>query len=216
MKSFNLRVSAAFIALFSLSLAFNQCEVQAAAISSSPSLGLTTSGQIGSEGISGINALSYISQTDTAWGTTGTRYLGQFLMAPLPNGVTTTYNNTPFSISILPAGLNVDDTWYTQNLEPVVLKGTLNGSVVAGGYSSVVATFNPVDPWVDIVQGGVPGYQTFLTGVGPFIVNSNGTSNVSMNWMMVANPVPVPEPSTLIVVTSGLSLVWVARKRRWF
>lgn len=215
MKSFSMRTLSAIISLLVLSSAINVASSHAAAISSVPSYGFTTSGQIGSEGISGINALSYRSQTDPIWGTTGTRYLGQFLVAPLPNGVTTTYKDTPFSISILPAGLQVNDTWYTQNLQPIVLKGTLNGSMTGNNYSNVVATFDPVDPWVDIVQGGIPGYQTFLSGVGPFVVNPGGTTDVSMNWLLVANPVPVPEPSTLVVIASGLSLAWVARKRQW-
>ncbi|MFM1801751.1 MAG: hypothetical protein RJA81_1103 [Planctomycetota bacterium] len=214
MKSFLMRVSLAtaiFCIVHSVSLTK---PLQAASMSSVPSLGFTTSGQIGSEGITGINALSFKSQNDPVWGTTGTRYLGQFLVAPLPNGVTTSYNNTPFSVSILPLGLQVNDIWYT-NTEPIVLKGRLNGTVTGNTYSSLVATFDPVDPWVDIVQGGVPNYQTFLTGVGPFLVNPDNSTQVSMNWMLVENVVPVPEPSTIIVISSGLSLFWVARRKQW-
>jgi len=181
---------------------------------SAPSFGFTTSGQISGEGITGVNALSFLSQSQPIWGTTGSRYIGQFMAAPLPPGITTTYRNTPFSISVLPAGLNVDDTWYTKDLQPIILTGRLNGSLSAGGISNVVASFDPVDPWVDIVKGGIDGSETFLTGVGPFIVSGSGSTNVNLNWALVTAS-PVPEPSTLAVIASGFTLACYARRRRW-
>jgi hypothetical protein len=181
---------------------------------SAPSLGFTTSGQVSSEGVTGFNALSFKSQTDPVWGSTGARYIGQFLTGPLPPGLTTTYNDTPFSISILPAGLNYEDTWYTKDLQPIVLKGKLNGTLTGTGYSSVVATFDPIDPWVDIVKGGIPGAETFLSGIGPFLINGQGVTNAMINWAIVA-AAPVPEPSTLMVIGSGLTLVCLARRQRW-
>jgi len=186
----------------------------AAMATSAPSLGFTTSGQIGTEGVSGFNALSFLSQSQPIWGTTGSRYLGQFISAPLPPGVTTTYQNTPFSISILPTGLNYEDTWYTKDLQPIVLKGRLNGTLSAGGFSNIVASFDPIDPWVDIVKGGIKGTETFLTGIGPFLVGGAGSTNVMMNWALLTAS-PVPEPSTLVVIASGLTLACFARRRRW-
>lgn len=180
------------------------------------SFGFTTSGQVGLDGVTGFNAISYKSQANPIWGTTGSRYLGQFLTSPLPPGMSTTYTNTPFSISILPTGLQLNSNWYTSNLQPIVLKGRLNGSITGTDYSSVVASFDPVDPWVDIVQGGLPDNRTFLSGIGPFVVNSSATTNVTMSWLTLANPsaVPVPEPSTLAVLVSGISLAWMARRRQ--
>ena len=177
------------------------------------SFGFTTSGQVGLDGVTGFNAISYKSQANPIWGTTGSRYLGQFLTSPLPPGMSTTYTNTPFSISILPTGLQLNSNWYTSNLQPIVLKGRLNGSITGTDYSSVVAS---VDPWVDIVQGGLPDNRTFLSGIGPFVVNSAATTNVTMSWLTLANPsaVPVPEPSTLAVLVSGISLAWMARRRQ--
>lgn len=180
------------------------------------SFGFTTSGQVGLSGVTGFNAISFKSQADPIWGTTGSRYLGQFLTAPLPTGMSTSYANTPFSISILPTGLQLDGTWYVQpNLQPIVLKGRLNGSITGSDYSSVVASFDPVDPWVDIIQGGIPNTKTFLSGIGPFILNTAGITDVTMSWMTLLSPtvVPVPEPSTLAVISSGLMLAWIARRR---
>jgi hypothetical protein len=180
------------------------------------SFGFTTSGQIGTDGVTGFNAISFRSQADPIWGTTGTRYLGQFLTAPLPPGVTTTYNNTSFSISLLPVGLQLDGNWYTQNLQPVVLKGRLNGTLNGSDYSNVVASFDPVNPWVDIVQGGLSGSTTFLSGVGPFVIKSAGTTDATMSWLTLANPspVPVPEPTTLAIFASGMAIAWAARRRQ--
>jgi hypothetical protein len=130
--------------------------------------------------------------------------------------MSTTYTNTPFSISILPTGLQLNSNWYTSNLQPIVLKGRLNGSITGTDYSSVVASFDPVDPWVDIVKGGISDNRTFLSGIGPFVVNSAATTNVTMSWLTLANPsaVPVPEPSTLAVLVSGISAAWMARRRQ--
>jgi PEP-CTERM motif len=79
----------------------------------------------------------------------------------------------------------------------------------------VVASFDPVDPWVDIIQGGIPNTKTFLSGIGPFILNTAGITDVTMSWMTLLSPtvVPVPEPSTLAVISSGLMLAWIARRR---
>lgn len=188
------------------------------AINTTPvtSFGFTTSGQIGSEGVTGFNAISFKSQADPIWGTTGSRYLGQFLSAPMPPGVSTTYNNTPFSISLLPLGIQYNDTWYTSSLQPVVLKGRLNGTVSGAEYSSVVASFDPVNPWADIVQGGLPNANTFLSGIGPILLKGGSTTDATMTWQPVANPapVPVPEPSTIAIFASGLAIAWLGRSRR--
>jgi len=200
-------------ALLTVALSVNSARGDAIPASAT-SFGFTTSGQIGSEGVTGFNALSFRSQTDPVWGTTGARYLGQFLTAPLPPGLTTTYKDTPFSISILPVGLNYNDTWYTSDLQPVVLKGKLNGTLTGGGYSNLVATFDPVDPWVDVVKSGISGAETFLSGVGPFLIGGLGTTNAMMNWAVVS-AAPVPEPSTLMVIGSGLTLLCLARRKSW-
>ena len=190
--------------------------LSAGAIASVPSFGFTTSGQIGSSGITGFNTISYQSQADTIWGTTGNRYLGKFLVGPLPEGLSTTYADTPFSISVLPAALQVDDVWYKNDLQPIVLTGRLNGSITGTTYSNVVASFDPVSPWVDIVKGGVPGNQTFLAGTGPVLVSAGTTTDAYMNWALVpsASPVPVPEPTTFMIIASGLTIGLLARKRR--
>jgi len=188
----------------------------AGSISSVPSFGFTTSGQIGTDGVSGFNTISYQSQPDTIWGTTGNRFLGKFLVGPLPDGITTTYTNTPFSISVLPSALQVNDIWYKNDLQPVVLKGRLNGMISGTTYSNVVASFDPVSPWVDIVKGGIPGNQTFLAGTGPFLISPNGTTDANMNWALIGSPspVPVPEPTAFMIIASGLAVGLISKRRR--
>ncbi|MFM7316938.1 MAG: hypothetical protein ACKO5E_08300 [bacterium] len=196
---------------------FATAPASAGSISSVPSFGFTTSGQIGSSGITGFNSISYQSQADPIWGTTGSRYLGKFLVGPLPEGLSTTYADTPFSISVLPAALQVNDTWYKDGLQPIVLTGRLNGMITGTSYSNVVASFDPVSPWVDIVKGGVPDNQTFLAGTGPFLIKAGGTTDATMNWSLIptsASPVPVPEPTAFMVIASGLTIGLVARRRK--
>jgi hypothetical protein len=212
-----LKITALPTILFSIAFHFTTCSsLQAGSIASVPSFGFTTSGQVGNEGVSGFNTISYQSQPDPIWGTTGNRFLGKFLVGPLPDGISTTYTNTPFSISVLPSALQVNDVWYRDDLQPVVLKGRLNGMITGTGYSNVVASFDPVSPWVDVVKGGVPGNQTFLAGTGPFLISPNGTTDASLNWALVgsASPVPVPEPTTLLIIASGFAFGLISQRRR--
>ena len=58
--------------------------------------------------------------------------------------MSTTYNNTPFSITFVPGTLNGNAV----NPGTVTITGVLNGTVTGSNHSSVVATFNPlaIDP----------------------------------------------------------------------
>jgi hypothetical protein len=101
----------------------------------------STSGTIDSTGISGTPVISFNSVQNGSFTAPSAFSLGTFQVAALPKGATTTYNNTPFHITYL-TNL-VDGVAPTVNGTPVVLSGTLNGTVTGGSQSNVTATFSP-------------------------------------------------------------------------
>lgn len=118
----------------------------------------TTSGQINSTGVTGspgvisFNSIQNDPTTNTSnsFNTPSDFSLGQFVVAKLPDGQSTTYTNTPFSITFLVNTVN--GTAPNPNQTPIVVTGELNGTVTGSGQSNVEATFDPITK------------STFLTG----------------------------------------------------
>ena len=109
----------------------------------------STAGSIDtSVGVTGANVISFVptppagsALTSTTVDASSNLPLGSFQVAALPAGTTTTYNDTPFSITFLPTkynGIALTDP------NPVTITGTLSGQVTGPYQSSVVATFNPI------------------------------------------------------------------------
>ena len=77
-------------------------------------LSYTTSGQVDTTtGVTGTNVVSFVplssgNSVDLSTGQTNAG-LGNFVISPLADGVTTTYTNTPFQISFLPASYGSTD-----------------------------------------------------------------------------------------------------------
>ena len=143
--------------------------------------------------------------------------LGTFVVAALPSGHSTTYNNTPFSLSLIPDSFNgtmVQDT-------PVEVTGYLNGTVTGANQSSVKVTFNPMTtarsrsargrgPWT------CSGSQELLV---PSSVNSGQTTLQAQvaTSTSVGPQNGVPEPSTIALFLSmvgGLGLRRLVHNRR--
>ena len=107
----------------------------------------TTSGQVDTTtGVTGTNVISYVplssgNSVDLSTGQTNAS-LGNFVISPLASGVSTTYSNTPFQISFLPASYGGDTSVSTDT--PVVASGVLNGVVNGPSSSTVTASFNSV------------------------------------------------------------------------
>ena len=124
---------------------------------SNPIFDYTTSGSIDtSAGIAGTNVISFdsISAPVAAASATGTTpnneitapsnlSLGNFVVAALPKGQSTTYTNTPFKISFIDQMIN--GAAPEVNGTPIVLTGVLNGKITGAGQSSVTATFDKTD-----------------------------------------------------------------------
>ena len=137
------------------------------------------------------------------------------MVAALPSGQSTTYTNTPFSLSLIPDSFNsaaVQDT-------PVEIRGFLNGTVAGPNQSSVRVTFDPLT-----TNGFSIGSATGALNLSnsqellvPSSVNNGQTTLQAQVSTTVINPTPAPEPSTIALFLSmvgGLGLRRFVQKRR--
>jgi hypothetical protein len=176
-----------------------------------------TSGGPGTADISGSPAISFVPVQSGSVDTASNISLGTFVVAALPGGQSTTYNNTPFSLSLIPDSFNgtaVQDT-------PVEITGYLNGTVKGANQSSVKVTFNPVMTSAFSIGSGngtldLSNSQELLV---PSSVN-NGQTTLQAQVATSNNVGPqngVPEPSTVALFLStvgGLGLRRLVQSRR--
>jgi hypothetical protein len=174
-----------------------------------------TSGGPGTANITGSPAISFVPVEHGSVDTASNVSLGTFVVAALPSGHTTTYNNTPFSLSLIPDSFNaalVQDT-------PVEIHGFLNGTVDGSNQSSVRVTFDPLT-----TNGFTIGSATGALNLSnsqellvPSSVNGGQTTLQAQVSTSGVPPTPAPEPSTIALFLSmvgGLGLRRVVQKRR--
>jgi len=176
-----------------------------------------TSGGPGTADIGGSPAISFVPVQSGSVDTASNISLGTFVVAALPSGHSTTYNNTPFSLSLIPDSFNgtmAQDT-------PVEVTGYLNGTVTGANQSSVKVTFNPVTTSAFSIGSGsgtldLSGSQELLV---PSSVN-NGQTTLQAQVATSTSVGPengVPEPSTIALFLSmvgGLGLRRLVHNRR--
>jgi hypothetical protein len=122
-------------------------------VKADPTVTYDTSGAVGTTGITGSNVISFVPITfNSSTGGSSTTpssntfdapsnfSLGYFQVGQLDPGVTTTYNNTPFSLTLHFDSVN--GATPTPNATPITISGVLNGTVSGSDVSSVTATFN--------------------------------------------------------------------------
>jgi hypothetical protein len=157
-----------------------------------PLLTYSTAGQIDpSQGVTGSSVVSFnpisSTQSNSQAVDLGAQQsnvsLGTFVVTAEP-GQTTTYNNTPFSISFVPQTLAGQAVTSGQ----VILSGVLNGTV-SGSNSTVQASFNQAS-----------GYPA-STPNSPFTV-SNGTLSQSLSFNFLTSPPPNSQPITSELLAS--------------
>jgi hypothetical protein len=174
-----------------------------------------TSGGPGTADISGSPAISFVPVQSGSVDTASNISLGTFVVAALPSGESTTYNNTPFSLSLIADSFN--GTAVQDN--PVVITGYLNGTVTGPNESSVVATFNPTTTNSFSIGSGsgtlnLSNSQELLV---PSSVNGGQTTLQATVNATSVGAAPAPEPSTIALFLSmvgGLGLRRVVQKRR--
>ncbi len=142
--------------------------------------------------------------------------LGTFQVAALPANTTTTYNNTPFSITFLPSNYNGIALTDPSSL---TITGVLNGQINGAYQSTVEATFNPIKSG-SFELAGASSTLNILDSQKLLVPSSAGGSTTAEGVITTVgggNESPVPEPSTIALFLStvgGLGLRRFVLNRR--
>lgn len=177
-------------------------DLQAAAITNA-TMTYDTAGSVSTTGVSGAgNVISYIPVTSGSFTSPSFLSLGVFQVAPLKDGQATTYDNTPFTITLLPASVNGETV--SADVTPISLTGVLNGTITGSSQSSVVATFDPIaDP---SFSTGSYTHTVNLTDATLSLVPSGtgGQTSIQAGFQSSGGEAPVPEPTTIALFLTTL------------
>jgi hypothetical protein len=197
--------------------AMSQGNNSAGAISKDNILQYSTAGAVANSGYTGSNVISFVPVKDATVDTSSNISLGYFQVAGLSPGQMTTYNSTPFTLTVVPTGFNsaaVNDT-------PITISGHLSGTVKGPFQSSVQASFDPISNAGFNVPGG-SGTLDLLPNSTQLLVPSsvnNGQTTLQAHVTLSGTPAPTPapEPSTIALFLStvgGLGLRRFVQSRR--
>lgn len=185
----------------------------------------TTTGTVGTDGLSGSPAVTFQGVTNGV-AISGTPFgLGQFVVTP-PSEGTTTYNGVKFTIDFQAhtvAGGAIPPGSVGH------LEGILDGTISSSGASTLVARFTPIpvptaEPWESLTPQ--PTFRTggFISTLMPLPTEFDGipltpSGTGSTFFPVLSNIVitpapPIPEPGTLAIFASALGAIAVRRLRK--
>jgi hypothetical protein len=179
-------------------------------------LGYGTAGSIdassSNDGVTGANVISFIPIKSAQVDASSNISLGFFQVAGQAAGQSTTYTNTPFSITYVPA--SVDGTAVNSSIS---ITGVLNGTVTGNNFSTVVAKFNPLTNGSFQIADGTNMVTSTLSiplGSQLLVPSLTGNGETTVEGLITTSGVPIkehaaPEPSTIALFLStvgGLGL----------
>lgn len=170
----------------------------------------STSGSIGTTGITGPNVISFIPEAAGAFTSPSAFSLGTFVVGYLPPGVSTTYDHTPFTLNY--TTMKVNGTEPTNNGTPITITGFLNGTIVGPTQSSVVATFSPISN-PSFVTGDFLNNLSVLDAQVSLVPSTTNGGRTTAQGHLRVSAAPVPEPATIAVFAT--TLVGLTLRRRF-
>lgn len=129
--------------------------------------------------------------------------LGEFqLISGLADGVTTTYNNAEFQLTV---GFDkIDGAIPTVNQTPISISGLLNGTITGDDQSNLTASFLLPEEPISFQVGDFVHTITDLNpvNIAPFTTN-NGRTTIQAR--ITSESMQVPEPASLAVFLVALA-----------
>jgi hypothetical protein len=175
-------------------------------------LGYGTAGSIdassSNDGVTGANVISFIPIKSAEVDASSNISLGYFQVAGQAAGQSTTYSNTPFSITYVPGTIDANAVSST-----ISITGVLNGTVTGDNYSTVVATFNPLTKGsFQAVDGSnmVTSTLSIPQGSQLLVPSLTGAGETTVEGLIKTTGVPInetpaPEPSTIALFLSTVA-----------
>lgn len=160
----------------------------------------STSGAIFTNGIEGTNVISYNPVTAGSFTAPSYVGLGEFVVSTLPEGQSTVYDNTRFTLTYNPTKIGGDV--YPADGKPLILTGTLNG-VVSGTQANVDAKFDPISNPVFSTDNYLSTISLLSNPVSLVAPSAGGRTTVQAN-VITTDPVPTPEPATVVILATAL------------
>jgi hypothetical protein len=208
---------AAVVALGLLGWSAPRADAAAASTNLSNLLEYNVVGAVGNTGITGdtTDVVSYVGVQNATIDPSSNIPLGSFKVPALPQGQSTTYTNTPFTLTFVPTAFN------GMNLAQgaVQLTGNLNGTLTGPYQSSVQVSFNPLTANQFSLTSGSSSTLNLLPNDEKLLVPSSAGGITTLEGQIASTglPTPAPEPSTIALFLStvgGLGLRRYVQGRR--
>ncbi len=162
----------------------------------------TVGSNIDPTGVTGTPAISFSSVDHGLFNAPSAFSLGDFQIASLPDGQTTTYKDTPFHITFLVHQINGNTP--EPNQTPITLNGTLNGTLTGADQSRVVATFDTTNNHV-FNTGVWSNTLKILDNPLSLVPSTTNHGHTSAQAHLDPNATPVPEPTSIAMFLMTLA-----------